>query len=308
MKRIIIYPAALLLVVLTSLLSCTKQQAVSPSKTAAKAGTIALSATGNISLAVADTLPDGSRDTLYLANCYSKHSLADSISAAALPSAITTYLTANYAGYTFRKGFTVLDSTKAVTAYIVIIKFNNNFVGLKFNAAGTFVSVLKETLGNPATTPPSRQDDGPFGDRREGPSADTLAVSALPTAVSSYFKINYPADTLLHAALTHDSTYVIISKDTSLYATDVTSAGKLIARVSLQHSAYSEKSVTQTALPAAVITYLTTTYPGYVFNKAYTVYAGAVLQGYGVLITANNSCYFVLFNASGSVIGAKTLH
>ncbi len=66
-------------------------------------------------------------------------------------------------------------------------------------------------------------------------------------------------------------------------------------------------SVAQTALPANALSYLTTTYPDYVFEKAFAAYSNNALQGYVVVINENNTKYAVRFDASGNFVSAKTI-
>jgi hypothetical protein len=64
-----------------------------------------------------------------------------------LPAAITDYLTTNYSGYTFQKAYTDKDSSGTISGYVVIIQFNGNPVGLKFDASGNFINVLEQREG-----------------------------------------------------------------------------------------------------------------------------------------------------------------
>jgi hypothetical protein len=66
-------------------------------------------------------------------------------------------------------------------------------------------------------------------------------------------------------------------------------------------------SISQSAVPAIVQTYLNTTYPNYVFEKAFAAYVSNSLQGYMVLINANNTKYAVKFDASGNFVSVKTV-
>jgi hypothetical protein len=307
MKRKINYPALLLIGLLGVLSACTKEavKTTSTGSSSISNKISASSANGTVALATVDT---GKKDTLFLVNCFQPHALTDTVAFSALPSAISTYLTANYSGYTFEKAFEVLSSTKAVTAYIVVIKYNGNFVGLKFDASGTFVSVLEQMMGQDMSNPQGCHPGGPFGDRRGGPAQDTIALSAVPSAVLTYFETNYPTDTLLHAAVTPDTTYILISKNGSLYATNITAAGKLISRIKLIPGPLHVKPVTEASLLSAITTYLTSTYSGYVFDNAFADLQGTTVVGYDVFITENSTNYMVHFDASGNFVNAITLH
>ncbi|WP_428330468.1 hypothetical protein [Mucilaginibacter sp.] len=188
----------------------------------------------------------------------------------------------------------------------MIIKYNSNFIGLKFTAAGVFVSVLEQRAGADLDGR-GWHPGGPFNDRG-GMHKDTVALTALPAAVTTFFSTAYPTDTLLHASITPDSTYVLISKNKVLYATAITAKGKLIKRNQLEQHGGTVTAVTQANLLAAISTYLTATYPAYVFDKAYSLSFSSTVQGYAVLITANSTKYVIEFSATGAFIKAIVVH
>jgi len=61
------------------------------------------------------------------------------------------------------------------------------------------------------------------------------------------------------------------------------------------------------ALPATAQTYLSTTYPNYVFKQAFEVIQNGTRQGYAVFIDANGTKYALAFDASGNFIKAVTV-
>ncbi|MEO7211877.1 PepSY-like domain-containing protein [Mucilaginibacter sp.] len=306
MKSKFLYYSLMLLGSIGAFSSCTKDAANTATDTTTTATTSALAtavaSTGSI--AIASISLSGTTDSLYLVGCMSRHGKKDTVAFSALPAAVGTYLTANYAGYTFTKAFAVKDSLSTITNYIVAIKYNGNIVGLKFAADGTFVSVLEQRIGDDLKHGRRFHEGGPFGDRNGHPR-DTIALSAIPTAVSTYFTANYAADTLLHALVTHDSTYVLISKNNGLFATTITPAGSLVKRVQIDNHRGKVASVTE--LPAPATAYLTATYAGYVFNKAFSISKAGVIQSYDVFITVNNTKYVVVFNAAGTFVAAKAI-
>ncbi|TFF35139.1 PepSY-like domain-containing protein [Mucilaginibacter psychrotolerans] len=308
MKRKLIYYSLMLLGSAGMLSSCTKDAATTAEATTAASKTALATAVANTgSIAIATVSLSGATDSLYLVGCMGKRDKKDTVAFSALPAAVGTYLTTNYAGYTFKKAFSVKDSTGVLAAYIVAIQFNGNAVGLKFATDGTFVKVLEQRIGDDLKHGRRFHEGGPFGDRN-GQPRDTIALSAIPAAVSTYFTTTYPADTLLHAFVAHDSTYVLISKNNGLFATSITPAGSLVVRAQIDARHGKVASVTEAALPATATTYLTTTYAGYVFNKAFSLSTKAgVLQGYDVFITVNNTKYVVTFNATGTFVAAKAI-
>lgn len=308
MKSKFIYYGLMLLGSIGAFSSCTKDAAntATNATTTAANSALATAVASTGSIAIASISLSGSTDSLYLVGCMGKRDKKDTVAFSALPATVGTYLTANYAGYTLKKAFSVKDSAGTLLNYIVAIQFNGNPVGLKFAADGTFVSVLEQRIGDDLKHGRRFHEGGPFGDRNGRPR-DTIALSAIPTAVSAYFTANYAADTLLHAFVTHDSTYVLISKNNGLYATVITPTASLVKRALIDNHRGKIASVTEAALPAPATTYLTTTYAGYVFNKAFSISKAGVIQSYDVFITVNNTKYVVAFDAAGTFVAAKAI-
>ena len=236
----------------------------------------------------------------------------DSVAAAALLPAITTYLTTTYPGYTFTKAFKISDSTGVAKGYVVIINYNGKPVAVSFDAAGVFKTVMEQRergdVGGPdGHDGPGGHDGGMFGDRGHD-GRDTVALTALSTTIKNYMKTNYAKDTLEKAFTDNSGNTVVISKNNGLYATVFTSAGVFVSHTLLTNLHGVEANVAQTALPATTLTYLTATYPNYVFTAAESVTVNGVLQGYEVFINANNTRYALQFNATGAFVSVKVIH
>lgn len=301
---------------LAALSSCQKSQVTNgtnQNNISAQAAASAIQVAASSTTTVTTTTPSGIVTTtpvttsgIFIVNCYHSGDIKDSVTFASLPSAIGTYLTANYAGYTFQKAFKISTSAGAVDSYVVVINFNGKPIGLKFDASGNFVLVFEQREGHDLDNGPGWHAGGCFGDR-DGQPQDTLAISALPTAIKTYFTTNYPADTLLHAAVNFDATYTVISADNGLFATTFTSGGTFVNRVQVYPHPNGHVSIAQSALPANVSSYLTTTFPAYVFDKAFEIKHAGVLQGYVVIITTNNTREAVAFDASGNFVKSVVL-
>ena len=309
MKTKINYPSLAILAALFLFASCQKDSAL---KTAAKTTTTAATSSAtSIALASLAATATSSSDSVYMVNCKTPHSKKDTVAFSALPATIGTYLTANYAGYTFKVAYQITDSLKVAVNYIVVIKYNNAYVGLKFTTAGVFVSVLEQMAGMDLRSGgpggPGFHPGGPFNGR-DGMQKDTVALSALPTAITAFFTTTYPTDTLLHAFTTPDTTYVLISKDTVLYATNISATGKLIKRDQVEPRGGMHTPVAQSALLASITTYLTATYPGYVFVNAFADSNKSGVFGYDVFITVNSTNYIVNFSSAGTFVKAMVIH
>ena len=307
MRRLTLYPACLLMIGVALFTSC-KKDAVSTTNSTT---TLSKTGTGTLVLGTVTTATTSgttTTDTVGAVNCFGRHSRPDSVAFNTLPSTISTYLSTNYSGYTAAKAFKI-DSASVTTGYIVVIKYNSNFVALKFTATGTFVAVLEQRDKDDIDGPGFREG-GPFGDR-DGRHRDTVALSVLPATVTAAFTPAYPSDTLLHASVTPDSTYILISKDKGLFTTAISKTGTVLRHVAMPNPPAGRCviiSVAQTSLPSNVLTYLTTTYPSYVFNAAFKISVNDALKGYAVFITSNSTRYVVNFDNSGNFVSTITVH
>lgn len=279
-------------VAILGLASCEKSE-----NTSASIDSISAIAELNAIAATSDTTSD---DAPYIINTCKRGEQRDSVAFSSLNASIGSYLTANYPGYTFQKAFKVLDASDVLAGYVVIIQFESKPVGLKFDASGTFVKVLEQRerrdLKGKGWRPGGRFD------LRDGLGRDTIALSALPAGIKTYFSANYAQDTLLHALSVKDGGYVVISSNKGMFATIFKSDYSLIKRVQLPAPGGKEAPIAQSALPANVLSYLSATYPSYVFGKAFVSKNNSAVQGYVVLIDANGTKYAIRFDASGNFV------
>jgi hypothetical protein len=288
-----------------SIVSCNKELSGTGST-----GTSSSPTTSTTSATIAVALDSSGSDSVYFMQQCNKGYYRDSISASVLPDSVTSYLANNYAGYLFKTAFEIKDSAGTIGGYVVIISFNGKPVGLLFDATGNLQKVLEQRERGDINGD-GWHHGGRF-DHRDGKHRDTISLSSLPSAVSSYITSNYPLDTLIRAYRNRDSSLLIISKDDGPFATLFSASGVFVKRVSLAPQGLSFdqpviKNIAQDSLPAADLTYLANTYPNYVFETALSVTVGNQLQGYNVIIDANNSKYAIWFDASGNVIATVTV-
>lgn len=270
-------------------------------------GASSISASNTIAVAASSTSGvAGTTDSIYLVQPCQRHEHRDSIAESALLSSITSYLSSNYGGYIFAKAFALENSSSAITGYVVVIYYNNNPVGLQFDSSGNFVKVLEQREKGDLDGP-GFHHGGRF-EHRDGLHRDTIAFSALPSAITSYFAANYPTDTLVKAFQNRDSSIIVLSKNNGVYATVFTSAGVFIKRDQLPTEHGTIQNIDLAALPSVAANYLAQTYPNYVFEKAFSFSLNGTLKGYVVIIDANNTKYAVEFDASGNFVRAKTIH
>lgn len=292
------FKAAMLLlcVALLGLTSCDKERIDNDEELQnLKLSAVAISSTSAVVGAT------GSADSLYAVGACKKDDKKVAVEFSALPANIATYLSANYSGYTFQKAFQISNkTTAALEGYAVSVLFNGKPVALKFDSTGAFVKVLEIREGK--SMKGAGFHKGGCFDNRDGKQRDTLALTALPAAVKTYMTSSYAGDTLVHAIVNKDQSIVVISKNVNYFATAFTSAGVFIKRLQLPAFPAKGRSIEASALPAATITYLTATYPNYVFKKAFEIKANNAVKGYLVIIDANLTKYAVHFDANGQFV------
>ncbi|MBV9986780.1 MAG: PepSY-like domain-containing protein [Chitinophagaceae bacterium] len=280
--------------------SCKKEGSVSSTDEAAA---LQAAVTGTQSVAVTT---NGAGDSVYITHTCEPRDKRDSIDASALPATVVSYLSANYPGYTLAKAFKISEASGTLKGYVTVINFNGNPVGIAFDASGNFVKVLEQREGRDLREGRGYHEGGRF-ECRDGKQRDTVALSALPASITAYFAANYATDTLLRAGKLKEGGYVVLSKSGGLFATVFSSTGSFVSRVQLPAPKGSITAIEAAALPAAVTTYLTNHYPGYVLNKAFSISANGTIQGYCVAIEANSTKYGLLFDASGNFVAVKTV-
>jgi hypothetical protein len=118
-----------------------------------------------------------------------------------------------------------------VKAYVAIIRFNDKPVSVQFDENGAFIIVLEQREGRDFHGR-GFHNGGHFDDRG-GSKHDTIALSALPAVIKSYYTANYATDTLVRAFKNRDSSIIVLSSNNGLFATAFTAAGTFIKRSQL---------------------------------------------------------------------------
>ena len=280
--------------------SCNKNDLSSSGVPVSSSNTIAVAALSTVSTS-------GSTDSVYLVQPCLRGEKRDSVAQSALPAGVGNYISTNYSGSTFRKAFALKNSASAVIGYVVVIYYNDKPVGLQFDSAGNFVKVLEQREKGDLDAPGGFHHGGRF-DGRDGEHRDTIALSALPSAITGYFATSYASDTLVRAFFNRDSSIVVLSKNNGIYVTVFTSTGTFVKRDQLPTERGTIQGIELSGLPSTAANYLTQTYPNYVFEKAFSFSENGTVKGYVVIIDANNTKYAVEFDASGNFARAKTIH
>jgi hypothetical protein len=279
--------------------SCQKEMSAANSSNQSENSTSSTSGT------IAVATDSSGKDSIYILQQCDHGYFRDSIAASSLPDSITSFLTNNYPGYGFEKAFEIKDSAGAIGGYVVIISFNGNPVGLLFNASGSLQRVLEQRERGDLDGD-GWHHGGRFQDR-DGSHRDSVALSALPSSVTSYLSTNFPSDTLVRAYQNRDSSFLVISKNNGLFANLFSADGTFVKRVSLTPAGLVNnnpviQNVTQDSLPSAASSLLNTVFPNYVFESAVSITVNGQLQGYALVIDANNTKYGVWLDASGNLI------
>jgi hypothetical protein len=171
-------------------ISCQKEISGNRADQNAVLATTATSSTIAVATNGGNTTTGGSTtDSVYVVHTCDKGQRRDSVAASALPATVSSYLTANYSGYSFTKAFAVKDTLGAVKGYVVIIHYNNKPVALQFTADGIFVKVLEQR--EKGDVQGAGWHKGGRFEKRGLPHKDTITLSALPAAITTYFATHW---------------------------------------------------------------------------------------------------------------------
>lgn len=170
-----------------------------------------------------------------------------------LPAAITSAISASYAGATV--DYAAKDDAGN---FLVAITQNDTRKTLLFNADGTFNKELALHDGPGGKGPGGH---GPGGHGRD--SLSQVAVTSLPTAITSYITANYAGATINAAGKDATRGYIVMvtladgTRKALLFNTDGTFVQDVVRGVKGNYSV-----VAVSALPAAITSYISTNYAG----------------------------------------------
>ncbi len=298
MKKAII---GLSIIIIGGLTACKKTDVVTPATLTPLQRAVAQ--TQAVAVAPSAVTPG---DSVYVIHTAGASDSRESIVFATLSSAITNYLTTNYGGFTAQMAFDTKDSSGTLNGYDAIFLFDAKPVGIKFDANGVFVNVLEQSEGADLLT--NDWHTGGLFDGRDGLHRDTVAISAIPAAITTYFTNNYPQDTLTNAFITKAGTYEVVSQDAGLFTSTFAADGSLINRIVPPEMQGDIASIASNTLPASVATYLSATYPGYFPEDVFAISTSGTPVGYTLVINADNTEYGVEFDASGNFTAVKSLY
>ena len=216
------------------------------------------------------------------------------VTQANLLTAISTYLSTNYAGYTFVSAYSKSESG-VIKGYSVDITLNSVPYHIHFDAAGAFISVNSKG--------------------RKGKVDQSIAAvtqTELLAAITTYLNTNYAGYTFINAySKTSNSTLtgysVNITYNNINYHVTFDATGVFISAGTRKvKTATTNVPVAQADLLAAISTYLNSNYAGYTFVNAYSEAVNGVISNYDVNITLNSVTYHVVFDATGVFVSVGT--
>ena len=246
-------------------------------------------------------------DSIYAIGACPRNHKRTNVAAADLSAEITSYLSSNYTDYTFIKAFSItLPNSTTIDSYVVAINFNGKPVAIKFATDGSFVKVLELREGGDLRKGRDHHAGGCF-DNRDGKQRDSIALSALATTIKLYMSTNYPQDTLKAAWINKDGSIIVLSKNIKFYSTVFKTDATFVKRTEMPTRLGKDAQLAESALPTLALSYLNTTYPNYVFKKAFSTKDSGSIKGYLVIIDANLTKYAVLFDTNGTFISAKII-
>lgn len=217
------------------------------------------------------------------------------VTQANLLSAISTYLTTNYAGYTFVNAYSEAVSG-VINAYDVNITLNSVPYHVVFSATGVFVSVNSAGKGH----------------GKMNQTMATVAQADLLAAIKTYLNTTYAGYTFINA-YSETSNSVLTGYDVNItynavnYHVTFDATGAFVSVGTRKaKTATTNVPVAQADLLAAISTYLTTNYAGYTFVNAYSEAVTGVIANYDVNITSNAVTYHVVFDAKGVFVSVGT--
>jgi hypothetical protein len=209
--------------------------------------------------------------------------------------AISTYLTANYAGYTFVNAYSEAVSG-GINAYDVNITLNNVPYHVVFSATGVFISVNSAGKGH----------------GKMNQTMATVAQADLLANIKTYLNTTYAGYTFINA-YSETSNSVLTGYDVNIsynavnYHVTFDATGAFVSVGTRKaKTATTNVPVAQADLLAAISTYLTTNYAGYTFVNAYSEAVSGVIANYDVNITSNTVTYHVVFDAAGVFVSVGT--
>jgi Putative beta-lactamase-inhibitor-like, PepSY-like len=211
--------------------------------------------------------------------------LPDTIDVATVPSALTTYVSTNYAGYTTQFIYAVKTGA-TVTGYLANLVNGTSHMNIRFDATGTFVKALAL---------PAHTGFAMFG-------TDTTATSALPAALTAYLAANSSTYAVKRIFTETDGSYTVIAtQGTNAYALSYLAASPTaLTVINLGAADFTTPNVDITTLPATVAAYINTNYSGATIERVIAETCSGASNGYTVIFKNSTTQYAAEFDSTGA--------
>ncbi|MCY7352546.1 MAG: PepSY-like domain-containing protein [Cytophagaceae bacterium] len=203
-----------------------------------------------------------------------------------LPATILAYLAQNYPGY---KVDVFAQSTGTPTQYKVLITNGQKTQTLLFDASGKLTLAVETGAVSTATTAKTysvKFDDLPAAIKKALAGYVFQSALAVSSSAGSYYEVAATKDNLIHHFY-FDAQGVLLKSYTT---PDTKSTSSILLK---------------NQLPAVILTYLDTTYPGYEFVEATASKTNGTVTAYYVLIKHSGAKYYVYFDGSGKFGAVK---
>lgn len=142
-------------------------------------------------------------------------------------------------------------------------------------------------------------------------AGDVIDPTTLPAAITDYLKANYVGYAILQADVKKDASGAVkgyetlITVGTTQYELEFDAAGKF-TKLETPDGHDQGTGIAESALPAAITTYLKANYAGYTFKEAESRMTNGALSGYKVEIVQNGIEYKLNFDAAGTFVSLTT--
>lgn len=139
---------------------------------------------------------------------------------------------------------------------------------------------------------------------------NVIDPATLPAAILTYLSTNYAGYVMVQADAKVDAAGTVLGYETLInvgtvqYELNFGPTG-IFTKLETPEGQFEGAGIALASLLPAITTYLTATYPGYIFKEAETKLVNGVLTGYQVEIVQNNLKYNVLFDATGKFVSVN---
>jgi hypothetical protein len=211
--------------------------------------------------------------------------LPDTVNIADLPSAVSTYLSANYVGYTTQFVYAI-KSNGTLTGYLANLLNGTQHTAVRFDATGNFVKALNLPM----------HVDVEFAVFQ----TDTIPISTLPIALQAYLTTNNTYS-LQKAFMETDSSYTLVATQAgNAYALLYSNASPtVLSIINLGAIDFSTPNPDMSTLPSTITDYINQNYSGAAIERIMAGTCSGGSNGYTVIFKKDSAQYAAEFDSTG---------